>query len=79
MEEQKKEKVNRKDYWLHKGIVVKVTTKKLGEKYYKSKAVVKEVIDFYSGVIKMLETGDKIRVDQTHVETVIPAIGRLNH
>ncbi|XP_021344447.1 DNA/RNA-binding protein KIN17-like, partial [Mizuhopecten yessoensis] len=40
-EEKKKEKMNRKDYWLHKGIVVKVVTKKLGEKYYKKKAFVK--------------------------------------
>ena len=40
-EEEKKEKKNRKDHWLHKDIVVKVVTKKLGEKYYKKKAVVR--------------------------------------
>lgn len=76
-EEKKKEKVNRKDYWLHEGIVVKVITKKLGEKYYKKKAVIKEVQDLYRAIIKMIDTGDKIRVDQNHLETVIPAQGKL--
>ena len=41
MEEKKKEKANRKDHWLHEGIVVKVTFKRLGDKYYKKKACVK--------------------------------------
>ena len=41
MEEKTKEKVNRKDYWLHEGIVVKVITRKLGDKYYKKKAVIR--------------------------------------
>lgn len=30
----------------------------------------------YQAVIRMLDTNDKIRLDQVHVETVIPAIGR---
>ncbi|RUS70827.1 hypothetical protein EGW08_021410 [Elysia chlorotica] len=75
-EEKKKERQNRKDYWLAPGIIVKVIHKKLGEKYYKKKAVVKEVKDLYTGIIKMLESGDKLKVDQTHVETVIPNIGK---
>ena len=41
MEESQKEKMNRRDFWLHKGIIVKVVTKKIGEKYYKKKGVVK--------------------------------------
>lgn len=76
VEEKKKEKQNRKNYWLTKGIVVKVTLKRLGEKYYKKKAYVKDVQDLYTGVIKMLDSGDVLKVDQTHVETVIPAIGK---
>ncbi|KAI8781936.1 DNA/RNA-binding protein KIN17 [Biomphalaria glabrata] len=76
VEEKKKEKINRKDYWLCPNIVVKVVHKKLGEKYYKKKAVVKEVRDLYTGIIKMLDSGDKLKVDQSHVETVIPAIGK---
>ena len=35
-----KEKCSRTDYWLCKNIVVKVVLKKLGEKYYRQKAVV---------------------------------------
>ena len=40
MEEQKKRSV-RVDHWLHPGIVIKVVTKRLGEKYHKKKGVVK--------------------------------------
>lgn len=76
VEEKKKEKTNRKDYWLCKDIVVKVVYKKLGDKYYKQKAYVKEVRDLFTGIIKMLDSGDVLKVDQTHVETVIPAIGK---
>lgn len=75
-EEIKKEKSNRKDYWLAEGIVVKLVSKSLGEKYYKEKGVVVEVIDKYRAKIKLLETGDKLKVDQAHLETVIPAIGK---
>lgn len=77
MEESKKEKINRKDYWLSEGIVVKVMTKSLGEKFYKQKGVVLEVIDRYAGKIKMLETGEKVKLDQDHCETVIPLVGKM--
>lgn len=43
MEEKKKKKYEqpvRTDYWLQPNIVVKVITKKLGERYHKKKAVV---------------------------------------
>uniref|UniRef100_A0A6I8PLV6 DNA/RNA-binding protein KIN17 n=1 Tax=Xenopus tropicalis TaxID=8364 RepID=A0A6I8PLV6_XENTR len=59
-----------------KEIVVKIVTKKLGEKYYKKKAVVKEVIDRYTAVVKLVDSGDKLKLDQTHLETVIPAPGK---
>ncbi|KAL4226249.1 hypothetical protein ACF0H5_014232 [Mactra antiquata] len=75
-EEQKKEKTNRKEYWLHENIVVKIVSKKLGEKYYKQKGYVKAIENLYGGVIRMLDSGDKIRVDQSHLETVIPAVGK---
>lgn len=77
-QEQQREKMNRKDYWLTPGIVVKVTAKKLGEKYHKKKAVVKEVEkgNEYVCTVKMLDSGDKIKLDQEYLETVIPAIGK---
>lgn len=77
IEEYKKEKANRKDYWLSEGIVVKLITKALGDKYYKEKGVVVEVIEKYRAKIKLLETGEKVKIDQAHVETVIPAVGKL--
>lgn len=51
--------------------------KKLGERFYKKKGVITEVRDQYTAVVEMLETGNKIKIDQTHLETVIPAIGEL--
>uniref|UniRef100_A0A672GDV2 DNA/RNA-binding protein KIN17 n=1 Tax=Salarias fasciatus TaxID=181472 RepID=A0A672GDV2_SALFA len=78
MEEKKKKKQQavRTDYWLQPNIVVKVVTKKLGEKYHKKKAVVMEVRDQYGAVVKMIDSGDKLKLDQNHVETVIPAPGK---
>ncbi|MCI05565.1 DNA/RNA-binding protein KIN17-like, partial [Trifolium medium] len=74
-EERKKEKINRKDYWLHEGIVVKVMSKALEEKgYYKQKGVVRKVIGKYIGEIEMLESKHVLRVDQEELETVIPQI-----
>ncbi|XP_034292540.1 DNA/RNA-binding protein KIN17 [Pantherophis guttatus] len=74
--EEEKKKSARMDYWLQPEIVVKIITKKLGEKYYKKKAVVKEVIDKYTAVVKLTNSGDKLKLDQTHLETVIPAPGK---
>jgi DNA/RNA-binding protein KIN17 len=75
-EEKRKEKQNRKDYWLHKNIIVKIITNKLGEKYYKKKAIVVDVIDSYTAVVKLIEAGTVIKLDQAHLETVLPAVGR---
>jgi len=86
MEEEEKKKKQKKladsssakmtDPWLMAGIVVKVVTPKLGEKYYRKKGVVMDIVDRYSGVIRMLDNGDRIRVDEAHLETVIPALGK---
>lgn len=77
-EERKKEQKNRKEYWLAEGIVVKIMTKTLGSDYYKQKAVVQEVIDKFRGKIKLLENGEKFKIDQEHLETVIPKVdGRV--
>ena len=56
------------------GIVVKVMHKKL---YYKQKGVIEEVQDQYTAVVRMLDSGDKVKFDQAHLETVIPAIGEM--
>uniref|UniRef100_A0AAY4E357 DNA/RNA-binding protein KIN17 n=1 Tax=Denticeps clupeoides TaxID=299321 RepID=A0AAY4E357_9TELE len=75
MEEQKRKSV-KLDHWLHPDIVVKVITKKLGEKYYKKKAVIKEVRDKYTAIVRLIDSGDKLKLDQSHLETVIPAPGK---
>ncbi|XP_074554466.1 DNA/RNA-binding protein KIN17 [Halichoeres trimaculatus] len=77
MEEKRRMKQSvRTDYWLQPNIVVKVVTKRLGEKYHKKKGVVMEVRDKYGAVVKMVDSGDKLKLDQNHVETVIPAPGK---
>ncbi|KAF0029851.1 hypothetical protein F2P81_018956 [Scophthalmus maximus] len=77
MEEKKKKKPSvRTDNWLQPNIVVKVVTKRLGEKYHKKKAVIMEVRDKYAAVVKLVDSGDKLKLDQNHVETVIPAPGK---
>lgn len=37
--------------------------------------LLQEVKDKYSAVVKMNDSGDKLKLDQTHLETVIPAPG----
>ena len=44
-------------------------------RYYKQKGFVKEVIDKYTAVVVLL-SGGKLKLDQTHLETVIPNIGK---
>lgn len=61
--------------WLMKGIVVKIVTKSLGEKYYKQKGKIHDMIDKWTAIV-MTDTGAKVKLDQTHLETVIPAVGR---
>ena len=60
------------------GIVVKVLHKKLGDNYYKKKGVITEVKDQFTAFVTMLDSGDKIKIDQSYLETVIPAIGRTH-
>merc|ERR1719483_1477377 len=80
-QEKKKKKVqndnNTKDRsWIRDNIVVKVVTKSLGDKYYKKKGFVKEVIDDFAALVVMNDTGAKVKLDQDHLETVIPQEGR---
>lgn len=38
--------------------------------------LLQEVRDKYTAVVKMIDSGDKLKLDQAHVETVIPAPGK---
>lgn len=72
-----REKKNRKDYWLSEGIIVKIITKTLGDDFYKQKGIIRDIIDRYVAVVKLLDSGKKIKIDQEHLESVIPALGKL--
>eukprot|EP00111_Clytia_hemisphaerica_P002839 TCONS_00008009-protein len=72
----KKLKEVKKENWLTEGIVVKIITKKLGDKYYKQKCVIKEVKNLFIAVVEVLNSGDVIKLDQMHLETVLPGPGR---
>lgn len=74
-EETKKKNYMRKDYWLMENIVVKVTTKTLGLDYLGKKGVVNKVMDKYGCMLKLFDPKVKLKLDQNHVETVIPNIG----
>lgn len=75
LEETKKKNFMRKDYWLLENIVVKVTTKTLGLEYLGKKGVVINVMDKYGCMVKLFDPKVKLKLDQNHVETVIPNIG----
>jgi len=62
--------------WLRRNIVVKIVTKSLGDKYYKKKGYVKEVKDKFTAVVVLNDTGAKVKLDQDHLETVVPQAGR---
>lgn len=67
------DKRDRRDHWLHPGLVVKVVNKKLADgKYYKKKGVVLGVHDVYVGDVEV--EGAVVRLDQEHLETVIPKV-----
>lgn len=74
-QETKKKNYMRKDYWLLENIVVKVTTKTLGLEYLGKKGVVINVMDKYGCMVKLFEPKVKLKLDQNHVETVIPNVG----
>ena len=82
MEQEKKRKkledskIKKERCWLCPNIVVKVVTKSLGDKYYKKKGFVKEVIDDFAAIVVMNDTGAKVKLDQSHLETVVPQEGR---
>eukprot|EP00471_Norrisiella_sphaerica_P010005 CAMPEP_0184494780 /NCGR_PEP_ID=MMETSP0113_2-20130426/29567_1 /TAXON_ID=91329 /ORGANISM="Norrisiella sphaerica, Strain BC52" /LENGTH=354 /DNA_ID=CAMNT_0026880673 /DNA_START=175 /DNA_END=1239 /DNA_ORIENTATION=+ len=88
MEEQEKEKKRkleklatpkeiRKENWLFKDLIVKILNRKVGNgAYYKKKARVLKIRNKFEGEVKLLESGAVLRIDQEHLETVIPGVGR---
>jgi len=65
---------DRRDNWLTVGLIVKIMNEKVGGgKYYKRKGEVMRVIDTYVGEVSV--DGAILRIDQEHLETVIPKEG----
>jgi DNA/RNA-binding protein KIN17 len=73
---EEKKRTTRTDSWLQPGIIVKRIRKKLGENITRKKGVITEEIDMYTAVVKVTDSGDRLKLDQTHLETVIPAPGQ---
>jgi DNA/RNA-binding protein KIN17 len=64
---------DRKDYWLHKNIFVKVVSESLDKgKLFKQKGVVVRVIDRYLAEVDI--DGKVYKIDQDDLETVIPKV-----
>lgn len=75
--QEEKERSEVKDYWLRPDIVVKIVTKSLGDKFYKQKARVESVEDKYGATVRLLaDDAKKVKLDQDHLETVVPQPGR---
>jgi len=62
--------------WLKEDIMVKILAKSLGDRYYKKKGRVVDVIDDFAALVQLKDVGAKVRVDQDDLETVIPNVGR---
>ena len=76
LQEQMKEQRKRKDNWICENIVVKVMSKDLADgKYFKKKGVIKKVFDKYLALVRLNESGDVLKIDQSELETVIPQHG----
>lgn len=71
-----KKRKKKKDSWLAEKIVVKIVAKELGKDFYKAKGIIEEVFDTYGAKVKVIKTGKKVKLDQSHLETVIPQVGR---
>lgn len=60
--------------WMQPGIIVRVMTKQLGPEYHEKKARIESIESSgYAAIIKLLSNGDLIRVDERHLETVVPS------
>jgi len=62
--------------WLTDNIFVKINTKSMGDKFYKKKGRIVEVIDDFAAIVHLNDSSAKVKVDQDDLETVIPNIGR---
>ena len=62
------QKRSRRESWLAKGIVVKVMQE---GKYHRKKGMVESIMVDFTAVVQMLDSKDKLTIDQLDLETVI--------
>eukprot|EP01083_Nonionella_stella_P115508 342567_1 len=63
--------------WLRVGLIVKVVHKSFADgKYHKQKGTILKVSRGFIAQLKMSKSGDIIKMDQPHLETVLPSLGR---
>lgn len=68
------DKRNRRENWLHSGIVVRIMNKRLSEgRFYKAKGTVMQVIDNFLAEVRVDDA--IVRLDQADLETIIPKVG----
>ena len=67
----KDSKKQKEEPWLYRGIIVRIIHKKLD--YFKEKAVVDRLVDDFTAEVCLLDNERvRLRLDQRHVETVVP-------
>ena len=74
----------RKKHWIRKDILTRIISKKVKKgQYYKRKCIITKVYDKYTAKVEILDSGpnaddggDVIEVDQDHLETVVPKVGK---
>lgn len=68
------DKRDRRENWLHAGIVVRIMNKKLSEgRFFKAKGTVLRVIDDFLAEVRVDDA--LVRLDQADLETIIPKVG----
>jgi DNA/RNA-binding protein KIN17 len=75
-DEEVEEDARRTENWVRRGIVVKVMARNLGDKFYRQKGYVRELSDKFTAIVVMVDSGSKVKLDQSYLETVIPGIGK---
>ena len=75
-EVRKKARFEKNGSWISEGIVVKIVSNIVGVEYCNKKAVIKEVKSKQEVIASLIDTGRTIKLNQSDLRTVLPAIGK---
>ncbi|XP_071097127.1 uncharacterized protein [Haliotis cracherodii] len=76
-EEKLKEKMNRRDSWLQKGIVVTIITDRYGRSNYRKNCRIVGLLSPFTGLAHVLCNDNVLIVDQKYLMTLVPEVGGL--